>query len=107
MLASQEVTDMPVSVEKIREVVNRIAPEYGVRSVSLFGSYVRGDADEASDIDLVVEMGRPLGFRRGRMCIEIESGLGKPVDVVFGREQLCPPVREQFDQSAVRIYAHR
>jgi predicted nucleotidyltransferase len=95
---------MLVSIKSIQKTINRIAPEYGVKSVSLFGSYANGEANEDSDIDLVVELEKPLGFRRGRMCIEIESELGKPVDVIFGRKQLYPPVREQFDRSAVRLY---
>lgn len=58
------------------------ARAHGARSVRVFGSVARGDADVASDVDLLVELepGRArldlLGFGR-----EAERLLGVPVDV--------------------------
>ncbi len=31
---------------------------YGIKSISLFGSYARGEADDESDIDLLIDKGR-------------------------------------------------
>ena len=38
-----------------REEILRIATSHGARNVRVFGSLARGDADEKSDIDLLVE----------------------------------------------------
>lgn len=35
---------------------------YGVTSVGVFGSYVRGEQTEKSDIDMLVELEKPVGF---------------------------------------------
>lgn len=45
-----------------REEILRIAAKHGARNVRVFGSAVRGEADEASDLDFVVglEPGRTL-----------------------------------------------
>jgi uncharacterized protein len=39
-----------------REDILRIAAHYGASNVRIFGSVVRGEADEQSDIDLLVDM---------------------------------------------------
>ena len=42
------------SIDEIREIVAPIAKQHGVDKVFLFGSYARGDATPASDVDLCV-----------------------------------------------------
>jgi predicted nucleotidyltransferase len=55
-----------------REEILRIAARHGARNVRVFGSVARGDADEASDIDFLVEMerGRSI-FDMGGMLMEL------------------------------------
>lgn len=64
----------------------RLARLYGVRSVRVFGSVARGEADEESDIDLLVEMeqGRSL-LDLGGFQAELEQLLGHHIDVVTVR----------------------
>ncbi|GBC95490.1 hypothetical protein HRbin16_01279 [bacterium HR16] len=71
--------------EKRGEIL-RLAHLYGVRSVRVFGSVARGEADEESDIDLLVEMeqGRSL-FDLGGFQAEVERLLGHHIDVVTVR----------------------
>ncbi|MBC7084620.1 MAG: nucleotidyltransferase domain-containing protein, partial [Firmicutes bacterium] len=38
-----------------REEILRIAAKHGARNVRVFGSVARGEADEESDIDFLVE----------------------------------------------------
>ncbi len=59
-----------------------LAAEYGVKRIGLFGSYAKGAPAEASDIDLIVEFDRPIGFRFVEFSEYLESVLGKPVDVL-------------------------
>ncbi|MCW7071765.1 MAG: nucleotidyltransferase domain-containing protein [Methanophagales archaeon] len=40
--------------DELRELAERLREKYGVRRIIVFGSYVRGDLNEGSDIDLVV-----------------------------------------------------
>ncbi len=69
-----------------REEIFSLARKYGARNLRVFGSVVRGEADETSDIDLLVEMepGRSL-FDLGGFQYELERLLGRPVDVVTER----------------------
>lgn len=69
-----------------REDILRICAKYGARNVRVFGSVARGEADEGSDLDFLVELepGRTL-FDLGGLQYELEELLGCKVDVVTER----------------------
>ena len=50
---------MVYTIDQIRKIVAPIAASYGVGSLSLFGSYARGEATDGSDIDILVDSGLP------------------------------------------------
>ncbi|HOE10269.1 MAG TPA: nucleotidyltransferase family protein [bacterium] len=56
--------------------------EYGVKRLGLFGSCAQGLPTEFSDVDILVEFDRPLGFRFVDFTEYLETLLGKPVDVL-------------------------
>jgi len=63
-----------------RDGIDRLAKEYGVREIRVFGSVARGSATPKSDVDLLVEFrGTP---RRAELRRDLERLLGRPVDVV-------------------------
>ena len=66
-----------------RDDILRIAAQYGAYNMRIFGSVARGEADEKSDIDLLVNMesGRSLLDLCG-LLIDLEELLGRKVDVV-------------------------
>ena len=70
-------------VRKNRPEIIRIAEHYGASNVRVFGSVARGEADEASDIDFLVDLqpGRTL-FDLGGLQVDLETAMGRPVDVV-------------------------
>jgi predicted nucleotidyltransferase len=59
-----------------------LSAEFGVEKIGLFGSYSKGTAQEGSDIDLVIEFSRPIGFRFFALVDYLEKALGAPVDVL-------------------------
>ena len=66
-----------------REAILDIARRYGAHDIRIFGSVARGDADESSDLDLIVrfEPGRSL-FDHGGLLMELQDLLGVKVDVI-------------------------
>ena len=88
--------------DRRREIL-LIATKYGAREIRLFGSMARGEADETSDVDFLVELepGRSL-FDLGGLQFELETLLGCRVDVVT-RRGLKPRIRERVLQEAVRL----
>ena len=53
---------MKRDIESIRKIVSPIARKYGVKRVYLFGSYAKGLATEKSDVDLLIEKGKPMSL---------------------------------------------
>jgi len=68
--------------ELLREKYPYLVSEYGVRRIGLFGSYAKGTPSEASDVDVVVEFARPIGFRFVEFAEYLETLLGRKVDVL-------------------------
>jgi predicted nucleotidyltransferase len=69
-------------VQILRQEQAYLAAEFGVSRMGLFGSYAKGQADQASDIDLLVEFERPIGFRFLELADYLERVLGRKVDVL-------------------------
>jgi predicted nucleotidyltransferase len=77
---------MPPSLEELRrrrEDIAAVARRRGVTTVYVFGSVARGDAEDDSDIDLLVEFepGRSL-LDQVHLIDELSQLLEVPVDVV-------------------------
>lgn len=72
-----------VEVERIlKEQKDFLNKKYSVSKIGLFGSYVRNDHSDSSDIDILVEFERPIGFGFIDLKDYLESILKKPVDLV-------------------------
>ncbi len=66
-----------------KKMIYQIAEKYGATRIRVFGSVARGDADEKSDVDLLVnlEENRSL-FDLGGLQFDLQESLAVPVDVV-------------------------
>jgi predicted nucleotidyltransferase len=74
----------------------------GVGSLSLFGSVARDEAGPASDVDLLIELARPMGlFDLGRIQVHLEEIMGCKVDLVMP-DALRPRLRTRVLAEAVR-----
>ncbi len=60
----------------LRQHYPYLAAQYGVKKIGLFGSYARDQSDETSDVDIIVEFERPLGFRFVELAEYLEHLLG-------------------------------
>lgn len=69
-------------IEKRTEILET-ARRHGARNVRIFGSVARGEADEKSDLDFLVEMepGRSL-LDHAALLLDLEELLGCKVDVL-------------------------
>ncbi len=78
--------------------------QMGVASLSLFGSVARDEADETSDIDLLVEFNRRVGlFHFIRVKQYIEGLLGvNDVDLVM-QDALIEQLKEDILRAAIIV----
>ncbi len=63
--------------EKIIEICKRNDISY----CALFGSFARGEANENSDIDLLVRFSKPIGWKFYGIAEDLQDALGKKVDL--------------------------
>ena len=73
-----------------------------VAGLWLFGSVVRGESTDESDVDLLVEFSGPVGlFHFVRLQLFLEEILHRRVDLVT-RDALRPELRNQIQREALR-----
>ncbi len=86
-----------------RNEIVRIARRYGASNIRVFGSIARGDGDQNSDVDFLVDMdqGRSL-LDLGGLLMDLQQLLGRPVDVVT-EKGLRPRIRERVLREARAI----
>jgi predicted nucleotidyltransferase len=88
--------------EKRQEILE-IAARHGAYNVRIFGSLARGEADEASDVDILVDAGPETSswFPAG-LIIDLEELLGCEVDVVTERG-LRPRIKDRVLKEAMPL----
>ncbi|HUT73955.1 MAG TPA: nucleotidyltransferase family protein [Armatimonadota bacterium] len=85
-----------VDIQQVRRLLRRRLPDlrerYGVRSLGIFGSCVRGKRSRRSDLDILVEFDRPPTLLQFvRIERELSEQLGAKVDLVM-RSALKPAI---------------
>jgi len=80
-----------------------LAKRFGVKSLLLFGSVARDEATTASDVDLLVEFNRPVGYF-GLFALQdyLEKLLGCPVDLGTP-DSLKPYIRERVMGELIHV----
>ena len=66
----------------LRKHETEIKKKFGVSKIGLFGSRARGEQDESSDIDILVEFEEPSFDHFMELSFFLEELSGKPVDLV-------------------------
>ena len=74
-----------LTIEEIKRGVSEAGEEYGIRNAYLFGSYARGEANEDSDVDLIVDDGGNIRtlVELSRFRLKLTEKLGREVDVLM------------------------
>jgi hypothetical protein len=90
-------------VREKREEILAIAHKHGAFNIRVFGSVARGEADEQSDIDLLVDLhaGRSV-FDLGALIVELNESIGTRVDVLTERG-IRARIRDRIIQEAIAL----
>lgn len=72
-----------IHIEEIKRRIIPILQHYGVKRAGLFGSWVRGEMREDSDIDILVEIEKDISLLDFvGIKLELEEALGRKIDLV-------------------------
>lgn len=94
---------MDVVIESHKLELQALAQKYGLGKLFVFGSMARGDADEHSDVDLLIEKAPQLtGFELGALQMDAQDLLGRKVDVLTVNA-LHPLMRDRVLKEAVSL----
>jgi predicted nucleotidyltransferase len=74
-----------LSPEEVISILKKYLPslknQYGVERIVLVGSFAKGTQKKKSDIDILVDLKKPLGFEFVNLADRLEEILGRKVDV--------------------------
>jgi hypothetical protein len=88
------------SLQHLKEEVEDLYP---VKKIGVFGSVARDEQTEESDIDLLVEFSRPVGFVTFmRLEHFLSERLGRPVDLVT-TDSLKPVIRQDVLSEVIYV----
>lgn len=92
-----------MNIEEIKKKILPILKKYRIKKSGVFGSIVRGEAREDSDIDILVEIeGRMSLLDFAGLKLELEEALGRKVDL--GEYSVIKPIiKEQILSEEVPI----
>jgi len=92
-----------MNIEEIKKKILPIFKKYGVKKAGIFGSVVRGEETEKSDIDILVEIeGRMSLLDFVGLKLELEEALGMKVDL-GEYSAIKPIIKEQILSEEVPI----
>jgi len=77
--------DRETILSKLRASRPDLERDYPIHRLALFGSFARGEATEDSDVDVLVEVEPSIGLRFITLAEQLETLLGRQVDLVSRR----------------------
>ncbi|NJN26299.1 MAG: nucleotidyltransferase family protein [Cyclobacteriaceae bacterium] len=87
-------------ISKLKELKLALYKDYAVKNIGLFGSFSVGDSTEYSDIDLLVEFEKPIGWKYFTLELYLEKIFGRKIDLVTEnalKEQIRGTIMKQVD----------
>ena len=76
---------------------------YGIKRLGLFGSAARGEMQEDSDVDVVVELKEPDLFILADIKTDLEEQLGMRVDIIRHRKDMNINLKRRISREAVYV----
>jgi len=96
-----------ITKEEIINILKKELPiikdKYGVKTIGIFGSYVRGEQDKKSDLDLLIQFEKPIGFFK---FIALEDYLTKKLGIkveIVTEDALKPLIKPRVMKEVVYV----
>jgi uncharacterized protein len=76
-----ELLSQNKAIKILKKELPFLRDKYGVERIAIFGSFAKGKQGIKSDIDILVDLRKPLGLDFIELSDKLEEKLGKKVDV--------------------------
>ncbi len=90
------------ALKKIKAQILKILKQNKIKKAGIFGSYAEGKQRKNSDIDILIEPTKNMGFGFAGLEIELSEKLNKKVDLV-SYNGLSPFLKDRILKQEVRI----
>jgi predicted nucleotidyltransferase len=90
-------------IQTLRGFVEINRDKYEIIRIGVFGSAARDNMNEQSDIDVVVELGKPDLFYLVGIKQDLEEKFQRPVDIVRYRDRMNAFLKKRIDKEAVYV----
>lgn len=95
--------DLPTILAELTRLQPELRRRYPIREMGVFGSWVRGEQTEDSDIDVLVEFDGPIGLLDVvGLKLDLSDRLGVPVDLVM-KDGLKPRIGRRILSEVVML----
>jgi len=96
-----------LTIGTIKEKISPIFDTYGIKNAFIFGSYSRGEQKKGSDIDLLVEIKKPMGvYDFIELKYLLEKKLRTKVDLV-SKKAINKHLKPYIEKDLINIYESR
>ena len=82
-------------ISKLQELKPTLQADYSVKKIGLFGSFSDETFNEDSDIDILVELYQPIGWKFFSLEIYLEKAFGRKIDLVT-KDALKDQIKERI-----------
>ncbi len=87
---------------RLSEKKDELQKKYYIMSIGIFGSYIRNEATEESDIDILVEFDKSIGLEFVSLADELENILNRKVDLVSAKA-VKRRMMKQIEQEVIYV----
>ncbi len=87
-------------LKRLKDLKPTLYRDFAVKEIGLFGSFSDNTFNEESDIDIIVELERPIGWKFFSLEIYLESIFNRKIDLVTKnalKEQIKDSVLKQVN----------
>jgi predicted nucleotidyltransferase len=82
-------------LSKLTELKPILYKDYAVKEIGLFGSYSDNSNTEESDIDILIELEKPIGWKFFTLELYLENIFNKKIDLVT-KNALKEQIKDQI-----------
>ena len=103
-LILEDIDPCILTIKQIKKRIKPVIEKHGIKTVYLFGSYARGEANRNSDVDIYCDRGDvDTLWKHSALQDELIEALGKDVDVITIGSQMHDYFRQQLEEDMIRI----
>lgn len=91
-------------IERLKQLIIPILQRYKVSRAGLFGSYIKNEQTEESDVDILIELGKKISLLEFvKIKLDLEDKLNRKVDLIE-YQAIKPRLKDKILSEEIRMY---